>query len=187
VKILLVLALATLALWFIGSRMVDRGQDMSAVAESTETRLNDVANVLRQATANAQGTGSTAADTAWANQANGVCSRQSDAVARLGTPTTVSDIAAYLRKALPIVRRHHAQLGTLPPPDALAGQARLAGRTLLKQEALLADVHTAARRGNTSATLDRIERLRSLARAANPNLIGLGLTDCALSSPGLPL
>jgi hypothetical protein len=118
---------------------------------------------------------------------NGVCSRQSDAVRRLGTPATVDEIAVYLNRALPIVRRHHARLGSLPPPNALAGRASRAGRALLKQEALLAEARTAARRGNTTGTLQRIEQLRSLARTANPNLIRLGLTECALSSPGIPL
>jgi len=187
-KILGVAALAGIAIW-AGSKLVDidRSNDLSAVARSTESRLGEVTKVLRQATANVEGAGESPAKTAWGQQVNGVCSRQSDALRKLGTPTTVNEIAAYLRRALPIVRRHHAQLGSLPPPDALAGQASKAGRALLKQEALLAEVRTAARRGNTAGTLSRIEQLRSLARAANPNLIRLGLTDCSLSSPGIPL
>jgi hypothetical protein len=187
-KILALAALAGLAIWS-GSKLVDidRRNDLSAVARSTENRLDEVTKVLRQATANVQGTDEDPAETAWGKQVNGVCSRQSDALRKLGTPTTVDEIAAYLSKALPIVRRHHARLGALPPPDALAGQASRVGRALLKQEALLADVRTAARRGNTAGTLNRIEQLRSLARTTNPNLIRLGLTDCALSSPGIPL
>jgi hypothetical protein len=187
VKVLLVVAVAGLAFWIIGSRIVDRGQDLSAVAKSTESRLNEVTNVLQQATTNAQGAGTAPADTAWVRQANGVCSRQSKALRRLGTPTTVDEIATYLRKALPLVRRYHAQLASLRPPDAFASQASRAGRALLKQAALLADVRAAARRGDTAATLDQIEKLRSLARTANTNLVRLGLTECALPSSGLPL
>jgi hypothetical protein len=187
-KILGVAALAGVAIW-AGSKLVDidRRNDLSAVARSTESRLDEVTRVLRQSTANVEGAGESPAEAAWGQRVNGVCSRQSDALRKLGTPTTVNEIAAYLRRALPIVRRHHAQLGSLPPPDALAGQASTAGRALLKQEALLAEVHTAARRGNTAGTLNRIEHLRSLARTANPTLIRLGLTKCALSSPGIPL
>ncbi len=187
-KILAVAALAGLAIWS-GSKLLDadRSRDLSAVAKSTESRLNEVTKVLRQATANVQGTGEDRVEKAWRQSVNGVCARQSEALRKLGTPTTVDEIAAYLKRALPIVRRHHAQLGSLPPPDALAGQANRAGRALLKQEALLTEVRAAASRGNTAATLARIEQLRSLARAANSNLIRLGLTDCALSSPGIPL
>jgi hypothetical protein len=187
-KILAVAALAGLAIWS-GSKLVDidRRNDLSAVARSTENRLNGVTKVLREATANVQGTGEDRVEKAWRQSVNGVCVRQSEALQKLGTPTTVDEIAAYLKHAFPIVRRHHGQLGSLPPPDALAGRASRAGRALLKQEALLAEVRTAASRRNTAATLARIEQLRSLARAANPNLIRLGLTDCALSSPGIPL
>ena len=187
-KILGAAALAGLAIWS-GSKLIDidRRHDLSAASRSTESRLNEVSKVLRQATAYVEGAGKSRAETAWGQQVNGVCSRQSEALRKLGTPTTVNEIAAYLGRALPIVRRHHAQLGPLPPPDALAGQASRAGRALLKQEALLAEVRAAARRGNTAGTLTRIEQLRSLARTANPKLIRLGLTECALSSPGIPL
>jgi hypothetical protein len=187
-KILAVAALVGVAIWS-GSKLVDidRRNDLAAVARSTENRLGEVTRVLRQATANVQGTDEDPAKTAWGQQVNGVCSRQSDALRKLGTPATVDEIAVYLDRALPIVRRHHARLGSLPPPEALAGRASRAGRALLKQEGLLAQVRAASRRGDTTGTLQRIEQLRSLARTANPNLIRLGLAECALSSPGIPL
>ena len=173
-------------MWFVGSLIVDRGKDLSAVAQSSESRLNEVAKVLREYTKNVEG-GTTPVETAWVRQVNGVCARQSSALKKLGTPTDEAEIAAYLRRSLPTVRRHHRQLESMPPPDALAMQASKAGRALVKQEAILVDVRAAAGRGHTAATLDHIERLRSLARTANPTLVELGLTSCALPSSGLPL
>jgi hypothetical protein len=187
VKILLVVVVAGLAFWFLGSRIVDRGQELSAVANSTESRLGQVADVLREATARFQGTGPAPAGKAWASRVNAVCSRQSDALRRLGTPTTVDEISAYVRKASPIVRRYQKKLASLRPPDVLAAQAGRAGAALERQRVLLADVAAAAGRGDTTAVLGRIEKLRALARRANPTIIGLGLTECALPSPGLPL
>lgn len=185
-KILAVTALAGLAIWS-GSKLIDIDQrnDLNAVARSTENRLGEVTNVLRQATANA--TGEDRTEKAWAQAVNGVCASQSEALGKLGTPTTVDEIATYLKKAVPIGRRYHAQLGALPPPEALVAQASHAGRTLLRQEALLAEVRAAASRQEAAATLAQIGKLRSLARTANPNLVRLGLTECTLSSPGLPL
>jgi hypothetical protein len=180
------LALGAVALTFVGWRIVDRGREMSAAANSTEERLGEVTRVLQQAAANAAGQGAAGGKT-WANRVNAVCARQSNAVGRLGTPVTVDEIAAYLRKALPIVRRHHKRLAALPPPPELAQQASRAGQALLKQEALLADVRAAAQRGDATATLAAIDKLRALARKSNPNLVRLSLTECALPSPGLPL
>ena len=180
------LALGALALTFVGWRIVDRGREMSAVANSTEKRLGEVTRVLRQVAANAPRQGADG-DTTWGNRVNAVCARQSNAVGRLGTPVTVDEIAAYLQKALPIIRRHHKRLAALPPPPELAPQASRAGRALLKQESLLANVRAAAQRDDTTATLAGIDRLRALAQKSNPNLVKLGLTECALPSSGLPL
>ena len=185
-KLLVVLAVAALAFWFIGSRIVDRGNDLSAVAKSSEDSINSVAGVLQQARANVQGH-KAPGETAWEKETNGLCARQSTALSRLGTPSSLDEIAAYLSQALPIVRRQHKRFAAVSPPAALAGPAGRAGRSFRKQERGLARVRAAARRGDSRSTLDGVEKLRSLARAANPNLIELGLTDCTLPSWGIPL
>lgn len=186
-KILIIVAVAALAFWFIGSRIVDRGNDLSAVAKSSEDSINSVAGVLQQATANVQGNNKAPGETAWEKEINGLCARQSTALSRLGTPSSLDEIAAYLSQALPIVRRHHKRFAAIPEPDSLAGPAGRAGRSFRKQELGLARVRAAARRGDSRSTLDGVEKLRSLARAANPNLIELGLTECTLPSWGVPL
>jgi hypothetical protein len=99
----------------------------------------------------------------------------------------LDEIAAYLRQALPIVRRQHKRFAAISVPDALAGPAGRAGRSFRQQELGLARVRAAARRGDSSSTLAGVGKLRSLARAANPNLIELGLTNCTLPSWGIPL
>ena len=82
---------------------MDRGSDVNAVAQSTNDNINSVAEVLRQATANAQ-RGSSSADT-WQGKVNASCSRTSVALSRLDAPRSLDEITAYLGRALPIVRR----------------------------------------------------------------------------------
>jgi hypothetical protein len=185
-KILVVVVLAGLAVWFIGAQIVGHGRVIGGVAEASKENLNSVAGVLQQATENAQKQGSRD-ETTWQGKVNTLCSRTSASLDTLGTPRSAKEIAAYLRAALPMVRTLHRRLGSFPPPDALAGQASRAGRALLRQEAVLARVRAAARAGNSARMLEQIERLRSLARAENPSLIKLGLTDCTLPSWGIPL
>jgi hypothetical protein len=186
VKLLVVLVIAGLAFWFIGSRIIDRGKDVNAVAQASKDNINSVAGVLREATANAQKQGSRD-ETTWQGKINTLCSQTSASLDTMATPHTADEIATYLGAALPMVRSLHRRLGSFPPPDALADQASKAGRALLKQEGVLARVRAAARAGDTARMLAQIERLRSLARAENPNLIKLGLTDCRLPSWGIPL
>jgi hypothetical protein len=181
-----VIAVAGLAFWLIGSRIVDRGQDLSAVARSTENRVTSVTRVLEQATANVQGD-VPADQKEWTEKANRVCARQSRALSRLERPVSLDQIAGYVGRALPVVRRHHALLSASPPPDALAGPVLRASRAFEKQEHELRRIRAAARRGDSAGTLERVDNLRSLARAANPNLIRLGLVNCTLPAWGIPL
>ena len=185
-KLIVVVAVAGLAFWLIGSRIVDRGQDLSAVAKSTEDRVTSVTRVLEQATANVQ-SDAPADQKAWIEEANGVCARQSRALSRLERPGSLDEIAAYVGRALPVVRRYHELFAAKPPPDALAGPVERASRALEKQELELGRVRAAARRGDSEETLERVDELRSLARASNPNLIRVGLVDCTLPAWGIPL
>jgi hypothetical protein len=181
-----VLVVAGLAFWFVGSRIVDRGEDVNAVAQASKNNISNVTGVLRQAIANAQKQGS-GDETTWQGQTNAECERTAEMLSGLGTPRSADEIARYLGKALPMVRSLHQRLGTLPPPNALAEQASKAGRALLKQEDLLGRVYVAARHGNTTQMLNQVKRLRTLARNENPNLVKLGLTECTLPSWGVPL
>ena len=185
-KLLAVLVVVGLAFWFIGSRIVDRGNEARGVAEASKDNINSVAGVLREATENAQKQGSRD-ETTWQGKINSLCSQASASLATMGTPRTADEIASYLGAALPVVRSLHERLGSFPPPDALADQASKAGRALLTQEDVLTRVRAAARSGDSARMLNEIERLRSLARAENPNLIKMGLTDCRLPSWGIPL
>jgi hypothetical protein len=184
VKLVVVIVVLGVIVVFVGSRLVDRGKDLSAVAKSTDSRLDSVTKVLQQATANVK---KRPGDTEWQARVNTICASQSAALRPLGTPSSLDEIAAYLRRALPIVHRHHARLAALPPPDAQAGPASRAGKALLRQEGLAARARAAARRGDSAATLEQVDRLRSLARAANPNLVRMGLAECTLPSWGIPL
>ena len=184
-KILVVLVVAGLAFWFIGSQIIGHGKVVRGVAEASKENVNSVAGVLEQATENAQKQGSR--DQTWQGTINALCSQTSGSLETMGTPRTPDEIAAYLRDALPMVRTLHQRLGTFPPPAALADEASRAGRALLKQEDVLARVRAAARDGHSARMLDQIDRLRSLARAENPNLIRMGLTDCTLPAWGVPL
>jgi hypothetical protein len=185
-KILVVLVVAGLAFWFVGSQIIGHGKVVRGVAEASKDNVNSVAGVLQQATENAQKQGSRD-ETTWQGKINALCSQTSSSLDTLGTPRSMDEIAVYLGGALPMVRSLHQRLGTFPPPAALADQASRAGPALLKQEDLLARVRAAARDGQSARMLDEIERLRSLARAENPNLIGMGLADCTLPSWGVPL
>ena len=182
-KLLAVVLVACLAFWFIGLRIADRRSDGNGVAQATKDNINSVAQVLRQATANAQQAGSSKT---WQGKVNARCSRDSAALSRLGTPRSLDEIAAYLGRALPVVRRQHERVvAGLSAEEASA--ATRARRAFAKQEAILARARSAARRGDTTATLAAVDELRALARAANGNLIRLGLTECTLPSWGIPL
>jgi hypothetical protein len=186
VKLLVVLVIAGLGLWFVGSRIVDRGKDVDAIAQSSKDKINSVAGVLREATENAQTQGSHD-ETSWQGKVNTLCSRTSASLDSMGTPRTADEIATYLDQALPMVRSLHRRLGSFPPPAELADRASTAARALLTQEDMLVRVRTAARAGDSARMLNQIKLLRSLARTENPNLVKLGLTDCRLPSWGLPL
>ena len=182
-KLLAVVLVACLAFWFIGLRIADRRSDGNGVAQATKDNINSVAQVLRQATANAQQAGSSKT---WQGKVNARCSRDSAALSRLETPRSLDEIAAYLGRALPIVRRQHQRvIAGLPADEASA--AKPARRAYGKQEVILARARAAARGGDTSAMLAAVDDLRSIARVANGNLIRLGLTECTLPSWGIPL
>jgi hypothetical protein len=185
-KLLLVVVVAGLAVWFIGSQITGYGRVIGGVAEASKENVDSVAGVLQQATENAQKQGSHD-DTTWQDKVNTLCSQTSASLKTMGTPRTADEIAAYLRAAIPMVRTLHQRLGSFPPPAALANEASKAGRALLRQEDLLVRVRAAARAGDSARMLNQIDRLRTLARIENPNLIKLGLLDCKLPSSGIPL
>jgi hypothetical protein len=185
-KLVAVLVVAGLAVWFIGSQITGYGRVIGGVAEASKENVNSVAGVLQQATENAKNQGSRD-ETTWRGKVNTLCSQTSASLDTLGTPRTASEITTYLGNAIPMIRTLHKRLGTFPPPDALAGQASKAGRALLKQEDLLMRIRAAARAGGSARMFNQIDRLRSLARTENPNLIKLGLVDCKLPSSGIPL
>ena len=121
-KLLAVVLVACLAFWFIGLRIADRRSDGNGVAQATKDNINSVAQVLRQATANAQQAGSSKT---WQGKVNARCSRDSAALSRLGTPRSLDEIAAYLGRALPIVRRQHERvIAGLPADEASAAKPR---------------------------------------------------------------
>jgi hypothetical protein len=184
-KLFAFVVVAGLALWFIGSRIIDRGNDVNALAQASENNINSVAEALREATENDQKGSSD--ETSWQGKVNALCSDAATALHTLGRPRNVEEIAAYLDKALHIVQRNHARLASLPQPEALASQAKRAGAALMEQERMLRRVRAAARKGHSTRMLHEIDRLRSLARAENPNLIKLGISDCTLPSWGVPL
>jgi hypothetical protein len=190
-RFLVVLAVAGLAFWFVGSRLIDRGQDLSAVAKSSEQNIRSVAEVLRQAKENAKGYKQPGAglpgEASWADSANRVCNRQSDAFHRLSTPRSLDEIAVYAADALPILRRFHARFASIVPPGAFVGDAGKVRRAFKRQELGVARVHTAASRGDSSGTIDEVDALQALARATNPMLVKLRLNSCTLPAWGLPL
>lgn len=132
-KLLAVLVVAGLAFWFIGARIVDRGSDVNAVAQSTNDNINSVTRVLREATANAQRQ-SSSADT-WQGKVNASCSRTSVALSRLHASRSLDGIAAYLGRALPIVRRQHERVVARLPADEASAATR-ARRASAKHEAV---------------------------------------------------
>lgn len=190
-RLLVVLAIAGLAFWFLGSRLIDRGQDLSALAKSSEQNIRSVADVLREAQKNAEGYKRPGAglpgETDWAERANLVCIRQSDALHRLATPRSLDEIAVYAGDALPILRRFHARFGAIAPPGAFVGDAGKVRRVFKRQELGLARIRAAASRGDSAGTIDEVERMQTLARATNPTLVKLRLNRCTLPSWGLPL
>lgn len=175
----------------LGSRLIDRGQDLSAVAKSSERNIRSVAEVLEKAQENAKGYKQPGAglpgEGAWAASANRVCNRQSDAFHRLNTPRSLDEIAVYAGDALPILRRFHARFASIDPPGAFVGDAGKVGRAFKRQELGVARVRAAASRGDSSGTIDEVENLQRLARATNPTLINLRLNSCTLPARGLPL
>jgi hypothetical protein len=177
----------------LASDEVGRGdaREVNAIAGSSEERIRGVADVLTEASGQAQGYEQADAQTheeaQWLIRANATCVSRERRLRSIGTPRSVAEIAAYLRTALPVVRRHHARFAKTKAPATFEARVRDVRRLFAAQERTLARTLTAARRHDSSAVLARVDELRRLARRHNAILVRLGLIDCTLPSGGFPL
>jgi hypothetical protein len=182
---------AVCLLVFLGSRLIGNAREVNAIAGSSEERIRGVADVLTEASGQAQGYEQADAHThqeaQWLLRANAACVSRERRLRSIGTPRSVEEIAAYLRKALPVVRHHHARFAKSQAPATFEAQVREVRRLFAAQERTLARTLTAARRHDSSAVLAQVDELRQLARPHNAILVRLGLIDCTLPSGGFPL
>lgn len=189
-RALVFLAVAGLGVWFLASHVLADVRDEKAVLESAEQGVQDVADVLAEATRRAreieQPAKRSPEEERWASRVNAECRKQSSALRRLPTPRSLEAIAAYLADAAPILHRRQRRLAALEPPRSVAGPAQAAMRSLDAQRRGVSGALEAARQGDSSLVLDRTDDLR-LARRSNPRLVSLGLTDCTLPGWGIPL
>jgi hypothetical protein len=182
---------AVCLLVFFGSRVIGDAREVNAIAGSSEERIRGVADVLTEASGQAQGyeqdDAQTHAEAQWLLRENAKCVNRERRLRSIGTPRSVEEIAAYLRKALPVVKRHHARFTGTKAPARFEAQVRAVRRLFAAQERTLARTLTAARRLDSSAVLAQVDELRQLPRRHNAILVRLGLIDCRLPSGGFPL
>lgn len=188
VVVLLVVLVAFVAVGRMGA--LPGARDSAA---QTEKNLRDVAAVIEEAAAKAdeaqavrEGLEPSSEEERWSSARNAACAERTERARRLDHPRTMEQIAAFTRAWLALDQAHDRRVERLRPPAANARRARRLGLLEARQEQGLLRVAAAAERGDSTAMLAEVGRLRTLAARANRTAAGLRLTDCFFPIAGLP-
>ena len=76
-------------------------------------------------------------EAAYQQQGGAICTRYQSAIRKLGQPTKVAQLGPFITKAMPILTRTVADLGTIHPPDesVTAGISDDARQTVTRAQA----------------------------------------------------
>jgi len=188
VVVLLVVLVAFVAVGRMGA--LPGARDSAA---QTEKNLRDVAAVIEEAAAKAdeaqavrEGLEPSPEEERWSSARNAACAERTERARRLDRPRTLDGIAAFTRAWLALDREHDRRAERLSPPASYVAGARRLARLDARQEQALRRVAAAADRGDSTAMLAEVTRLRALAARANPLAVELRLTECLLPAAGLP-
>lgn len=86
-----------------------------------------------------------------------------------------------------IHRAYTARVASLHPPAAYPAEARELRRFNSSQQRILRRVVAAARSGDLARSYHESVALRKLTGRANTVFLGLGLSQCAFGTSGMPL
>jgi hypothetical protein len=115
------------------------------------------------------------------------CAKRERLLAALPRPTTPSGIAARGARILAIHRAYAARVASFQPRAAYPAEARELRRFNASQQRILRRVVAAARAGDLARSYHESVALRKLAGRANTVFHGLGLSQCAFGTSGMPL
>jgi len=162
-------------------------------AAQTEKNLHDVVAVIEEAAAKAdeaqalrEGLTPSPEEERWSSARNAACAERTERARRLARPRTMEQIAAFTRAWLAFDQAHDRRVERLRPPAGYAPGARRLGLFEARQERGLLRAAGAADRGDSTAMLAEVGRLRTLAAQANLTLSDLRLTECFFPIAGLP-
>ena len=96
-------------------------------------------------------------------------------------PVTTADLGVWSGRYVPIARRQVDRLRRLNAPEAIAGEARAFVETLDESVDAIANLGTAARRGQANRVQSILERSRALAAEARERAGAVGLDMCVPS------
>jgi hypothetical protein len=96
-------------------------------------------------------------------------------------PVTAADLGAWAGRYVRVARRQVERLRRLNAPEAIGAEARAFVETLDESVDAIADLGTAARRGQANRVQPILERSRALAAEARERARAVGLDMCVPS------
>lgn len=177
--------LAIAAIVILGVRSTDVFSRVTG-APDPEKSIAQVNDLLERAAADGAVQGQPP-DGRWAAQMKAECARRERRLAALARPTSLTGLAPHAQKVLTIHRAHARRVARLRTPGATADDAREVNRLNAEQLRALQRLARAARAGDFSRATSEGMALRELAGRANTVFLRLGLNQCALRAPGIPV
>jgi hypothetical protein len=183
-KFVLMLAVAAIAIVFFSARLANV---FDRAATSPKASISTVSELLSRAAAGEPLDGRPAPDARWVTRMTAACEKRERLLAALPRPTTAKGIAARGARILAIQRAYAARVSSFRPSAAYAPEARELRRFESSQQRILRRVVAAARAGDLARSYHESVALRELAGRANTVFLGLGLSQCAFGTSGMPL
>jgi hypothetical protein len=175
-------AVAALVALVLGGRALLAEEGRVDIGSAATESLGHLTREIDNATARA---GEAAKVPAWVERGNALCRAEQVELDALARPSSVEELAVYLRRAIRIAAHYEALFARLRLPAGYRDELARLNRMSLAGRKLLRRMLAAAERNDTAGVLDAAEDGIALARLANPIVRKLGLDECALSPTGL--
>lgn len=169
-KALLVIACGAIAFLAFTGRL---GFAAKTSAPDPRAPVEGVSRILEQATRAGEPPPAGSAEA----KLNNLCALRERKLAALRRPLSQRQVAAHARRVLAILRAHSRRAEEPPEVEALD----------YEHQRIVAELERAAARGDLRGAQRRALALRELAGRANATFLRLGLTQCLLRAPGMPL
>ena len=121
----------------------------------------------------------TAAEERWFLRVDGECARRNAEALALGRPSTPGQLARYSERLVQVYRVHAQRAFAVAPPASAAGDARWVAEVETSKLRALDRIRRAASALDVRGAERQIRRFRTIASQASPQLVQLGLRECA--------